>query len=127
MLLLFPSSSIFPPDMNISERQAQALATSIRVNGTNLLKFARNLFLWKNLTNSTLVRNNDVLGLSIPWLRLVRLDSLPLLLHWPVHECVDIRTGRFDLPIYCAKDLPSVSGLNDPHSPCTYSHHRSPS
>jgi len=46
--------SIFPPDVNISEKQAQALANSIRVNGTNLLKHARNLFLWNNLTNSFL-------------------------------------------------------------------------
>jgi len=46
--------SIFPPDVNISEKQAQALANSIRVNGTNLLKQARNLFLWNNLTNSFL-------------------------------------------------------------------------
>ena len=50
-------SSIFPPDVNISERQAQALANSIRANGTSLLKHARNLFLWNNLTNSTLVIN----------------------------------------------------------------------
>jgi len=46
--------SIFPPDVNISERQAQALAHSFRVNGTSLLKHARNLFLWNNLTNSIL-------------------------------------------------------------------------
>jgi hypothetical protein len=46
--------SIFPPDVNISERQAQALAHSIRINGTSLLKHARNIFLWKNLTNSIL-------------------------------------------------------------------------
>jgi len=46
--------SIFPPDVNISERQAQALANSIRINGTNLLKNARNLFLWNNLPNSIL-------------------------------------------------------------------------
>jgi hypothetical protein len=48
-------SSIFPPDVNISERQAQALAHSIRVNGTGLLKHAQHLFLWNNLTNSILV------------------------------------------------------------------------
>jgi len=46
--------SIFPPDVNISERQAQALAHSVHVNGTSLLKHARNIFLWKNLTNSIL-------------------------------------------------------------------------
>jgi hypothetical protein len=46
--------SIFPPDVNISERQAQALAHSIRVNGTGLLKHAQHLFLWNNLTNSIL-------------------------------------------------------------------------
>jgi len=44
--------TIFPPDVNISERQAQALANYIRANGTSLLKQARNLFLWNNLTNS---------------------------------------------------------------------------
>jgi len=46
--------SIFPPDVNVSERQAQALANYIRSNGTSLLKHARNLFLWDNITNSTL-------------------------------------------------------------------------
>jgi hypothetical protein len=122
---LLQFSSIFPPDMNISERQAQALATSIRVNGTNLLKFARNLFLWKNLTNSVLVRKNNVFGISIRWLDLVRIDSLSLLLHWLVDECVDIRTGRPDLSLHCAKDLSGVSGLNDPHSPRTYRPRRS--
>jgi hypothetical protein len=40
--------------VNISERQAQALANSIRVHGTSLLKQARSLFLWNNLTNSIL-------------------------------------------------------------------------
>ena len=48
-------SSIFPPDVNITERQAQALANAVRVNGTSLLKNARSLFLWQNLTNSVLV------------------------------------------------------------------------
>lgn len=46
--------SIFPPDVNVSERQAQAMANCIRANGTSLLKHARNLFLWNNLTNSTI-------------------------------------------------------------------------
>jgi len=46
--------SIFPPDVNVSERQAQALANYIRSNGTSLLKHARNIFLWDNITNSTL-------------------------------------------------------------------------
>jgi hypothetical protein len=41
--------------VNISERQAQALANAIRANGTSLLKHARSLFLWNNLTNSILV------------------------------------------------------------------------
>jgi hypothetical protein len=44
--------TIFPPDMTISERQAQALANNIRTNGTHLLKQAHSLFLWNNLTNS---------------------------------------------------------------------------
>jgi polyhydroxyalkanoate synthesis regulator phasin len=44
--------TIFPPDVNVSERQAQALANYIRANGTSLLKQSRNLFLWNNLTNS---------------------------------------------------------------------------
>jgi ABC-type multidrug transport system fused ATPase/permease subunit len=46
--------SIFPPDVNISERQAQALANYVRANGTTILKQARNLFLWNNLTNSVI-------------------------------------------------------------------------
>jgi len=46
--------SMFPPDVNISERQAQSLANYIRVNGTTILKQARNLFLWNNLTNSVI-------------------------------------------------------------------------
>ena len=41
--------------MNITERQAQALASAIRANGTSLLRNARSLFLWNNLTNSILV------------------------------------------------------------------------
>ncbi|CAF2393504.1 unnamed protein product [Rotaria sp. Silwood2] len=45
---------MFPSDMSISEQQANDLAHSIRVNGTSLLKHGRNLFLWKNLTNSIL-------------------------------------------------------------------------
>jgi hypothetical protein len=52
-------SSIFPPDVNITERQAQALANAVRVNGTSLLKNARSLFLWHNLTNSVLVKRID--------------------------------------------------------------------
>lgn len=46
--------SIFPADVNITEQQAQALANAIRANGTSLLKSARSLFLWKNLSNSIL-------------------------------------------------------------------------
>jgi len=44
--------SIFSSDVNISERQAQALANYIRANGTSVLRQARSLFLWNNLTNS---------------------------------------------------------------------------
>jgi hypothetical protein len=44
--------SIFSSDIHISERQAQALANSIRANGTTVLRQARSLFLWNNLTNS---------------------------------------------------------------------------
>lgn len=44
--------SIFSSDVHISERQAHALANSIRANGTTILRQARNLFLWHNLTNS---------------------------------------------------------------------------
>lgn len=43
--------------MNVSERQTQAIANAIRINGTSLLKQARSLFLWKNLTNSILVNS----------------------------------------------------------------------
>ncbi|CAF2376972.1 unnamed protein product [Rotaria sp. Silwood2] len=44
--------SIFSSDMHISDRQAQALANYIRTNGTSILRQARSLFLWNNLTNS---------------------------------------------------------------------------
>jgi len=47
--------------VNISERQAQALANAIRANGTSLLKTARSLFLWNNLTNSITVINIKIL------------------------------------------------------------------
>ena len=47
--------SIFAADLNISERQAHALANAIRANGTTLLRQGRSLFLWNNLTNSILV------------------------------------------------------------------------
>ncbi|CAF1124036.1 unnamed protein product [Adineta ricciae] len=46
--------AIFSPDVSISERRAQEIAHSIRINGTHLLQHARDLFLWKNLTNSVL-------------------------------------------------------------------------
>ncbi|CAF1318117.1 unnamed protein product [Rotaria sordida] len=44
--------SMFSSDMHISDRQAQALANYIRTNGTMILRQARSLFLWNNLTNS---------------------------------------------------------------------------
>jgi len=44
--------SIFSSDLHITERQAQALANCIRANGTTVLRQARSLFLWNNLTNS---------------------------------------------------------------------------
>jgi len=44
--------SIFSSDVHISEQQAKALANSIRANGTTILRQARCLFLWNNLTNS---------------------------------------------------------------------------
>jgi len=44
--------SIFSSDLHISERQAQELANYIRANGTTLLRQARRIFLWNNLTNS---------------------------------------------------------------------------
>jgi ABC-type multidrug transport system fused ATPase/permease subunit len=46
--------SIFTSDVHVSERQAQALANYIRANGTSVLRQARSLFLWNNLTNSIL-------------------------------------------------------------------------
>jgi len=46
--------SIFTTDVHISERQAQALANYIRANGTSVLRQARSLFLWNNLTNSVI-------------------------------------------------------------------------
>jgi hypothetical protein len=49
--------SIFSSDIHISERQAQALANYIRANGTSVLRQARSLFLWNNLTNSIIVNN----------------------------------------------------------------------
>lgn len=48
--------SIFTADLNISERQAHALANAIRAHGTTLLRQGRSLFLWNNLTNSILVK-----------------------------------------------------------------------
>jgi len=50
-------SSIFTSDVHVSERQAQALANYIRANGTSVLRQARSLFLWNNLTNSILVNH----------------------------------------------------------------------
>lgn len=44
--------SVFSSDVNITDRQAQALANYIRANGTSLLRQARSLFLWNNLANS---------------------------------------------------------------------------
>jgi ElaB/YqjD/DUF883 family membrane-anchored ribosome-binding protein len=44
--------SIFTSDVHVSERQAQALANYIRANGTSVLRQARSLFLWNNLTHS---------------------------------------------------------------------------
>ena len=49
-------SSLFSSDVHVSERQAQALAHYIRVNGTTIVRQARNLFLWNNLTNSIIVK-----------------------------------------------------------------------
>jgi len=46
--------SIFPADVNVTERHAQALANAVRANGTSVLRQARSLFLWQNLTNSIL-------------------------------------------------------------------------
>ncbi|UJR10633.1 hypothetical protein I4U23_014830 [Adineta vaga] len=46
--------SLFTSDMHISERQAQALASYVRTNGTSIIRQARSLFLWNNLTNSIL-------------------------------------------------------------------------
>jgi len=50
-------SSIFSTDVHISERQAQVLANYIRANGTTILRQARSLFLWNNLTHSIIVNN----------------------------------------------------------------------
>jgi ABC-type multidrug transport system fused ATPase/permease subunit len=44
--------SLFSSDVHISERQANALANYIRANGTSILRQARSIFLWNNLTNS---------------------------------------------------------------------------
>lgn len=46
--------TMFTSDMHISDRQAQALASYIRTNGTSILRQGRSLFLWNNLTNSIL-------------------------------------------------------------------------
>lgn len=54
-------SSIFTSDVHVSERQAQALANYIRANGTSVLRQARSLFLWNNLTNSITVINIKIL------------------------------------------------------------------
>lgn len=50
---------MLPANIAISEKQATDLANHIRINGTSLLKHGRDLFLWQNLINSTLVLNID--------------------------------------------------------------------
>ncbi|CAF1065937.1 unnamed protein product [Adineta steineri] len=44
--------SIFSSDVHISERHAQAMANYIRTNGTSIIRQARRVFLWNNLTTS---------------------------------------------------------------------------
>ncbi|CAF3319179.1 unnamed protein product [Rotaria socialis] len=44
--------SMFSPNIHISDRQAQAFADYVCQNGTSVLRQARSLFLWNNLTNS---------------------------------------------------------------------------
>ncbi|CAF1969444.1 unnamed protein product [Rotaria magnacalcarata] len=44
--------SMFSPNIHISDRQAKALADYVCQNGTSVLRQARSLFLWNNLTNS---------------------------------------------------------------------------
>jgi hypothetical protein len=56
-LEVFKFSSIFSSDVYVSERQAQALANYIRANGTTVLRQARSVFLWNNLTHSIIVNN----------------------------------------------------------------------
>ncbi|CAF1253075.1 unnamed protein product [Adineta ricciae] len=46
--------AMFSSEIHISEQQAQALASYVRKNGTSILRQARSLFLWNNLTNSIL-------------------------------------------------------------------------
>lgn len=55
-MISFVFSSFFSSDVHVSEKQAQALANYIRANGTMLLRQARSLFLWQNLTQSILVK-----------------------------------------------------------------------
>jgi len=88
--------TIFSSDVHISERQAQSLAHYIRINGTTVLKHARSLFLWNNLTNSI------IFGLIL----------FIFFLYWFVNECTYICTCWFNLFIYCTKSLSSISSTN---------------
>lgn len=58
----FSLRSLFSSDLHVSERQAQALANYVRANGTSILRQARNLFLWHNLTNSVLVKKHPTIS-----------------------------------------------------------------
>lgn len=105
--------TIFSPDLHISERQAHALANSIRANGTMLLRQGRNLFLWNNLTSSTMVRISSPLiksHLSSSSSLLVRFGSFRLLLHWIINECLNICLGWIGLYIHHPQNLSSLSG-----------------
>lgn len=85
------SSSVFSSDVNITERQAQALANYIRSNGTSVLRQARSLFLWNNLTNSILVsprlllekRNDRDVSPSSVWFCSFHSTLACRWTHWP--------------------------------------------
>lgn len=85
------SSSVFSSDVNITERQAQALANYIRSNGTSVLRQARSLFLWNNLTNSILVsprlllekRNDRDVSSSSGWFCSFHSTLACRWTHWP--------------------------------------------
>lgn len=100
-------SSLLSSDVHVSEKQAQALANYIRANGTMILRQARSLFLWTNLTQSILVNQLKYFSSNHSSV-LVWSCSFRLLLCWFINECINICIGWINLFIYCTKNLSSL-------------------